>query len=76
MTARQEKDSRALGILALSWNFLVASLPAEVSTSCIEAIDGAGLPSMTIKGDKSGECHTYDLFVIVGTHILRLWVYP
>ncbi|KAG1720219.1 hypothetical protein EDB19DRAFT_2044708 [Suillus lakei] len=29
MTARQQKDSRALGILALSWNLLVASLPAE-----------------------------------------------
>ncbi|KAG1759298.1 hypothetical protein EDD22DRAFT_971676 [Suillus occidentalis] len=61
MTARQEKDSRALGILALSWNFLVASLPAEVSTSCIEAIDGAGLPSMTIKGDKSDSGYTLDL---------------
>ncbi|KAG1827439.1 uncharacterized protein BJ212DRAFT_1452509 [Suillus subaureus] len=61
MTARQEKDSHALGILALSWNLLVASLPAEVSASCIEAIDGAGLPSMTIKGDGSGEYSGYTL---------------
>ncbi|KAG1741683.1 hypothetical protein EDB19DRAFT_1972393 [Suillus lakei] len=61
MTARQQKDSRALGILALSWNLLVASLPAEVSTSCIEAIDGAGLPSMTIKGDSSDSGYTLDL---------------
>ncbi|KAG1733530.1 hypothetical protein EDB19DRAFT_1911519 [Suillus lakei] len=61
MTARQQKDSRALGILALSWNLLVASLPAEVSTSCIKAIDGAGLPSMTIKGDSSDSGYTLDL---------------
>ncbi|KAG1817583.1 uncharacterized protein BJ212DRAFT_1576659 [Suillus subaureus] len=61
MTARQEKDSHALGIFALSWNLLVASLPAEVSASCIEAIDGAGLPSMTIKGDGSDSGYTLDL---------------
>ncbi|KAG1718580.1 hypothetical protein EDB19DRAFT_1920363 [Suillus lakei] len=61
MTARQQKDSCALGILALSWNLLVASLPAEVSTSCIEAIDGAGLPSMTIKGNSSDSGYTLDL---------------
>ncbi|KIK40286.1 hypothetical protein CY34DRAFT_107840 [Suillus luteus UH-Slu-Lm8-n1] len=30
-----------------------ASLPAEISTSCIEVIDGAGLSLMTIKGDNS-----------------------
>ncbi|KAG2132169.1 hypothetical protein BD769DRAFT_1354828, partial [Suillus cothurnatus] len=61
MTARQQKDSRALGILALSWNLLVASLPAEVSTSCIEAINEAGLPSMTVKGNNSDSGYTLDL---------------
>ncbi|KAG1895723.1 uncharacterized protein F5891DRAFT_1193902 [Suillus fuscotomentosus] len=30
MATRQQKDSCALGILALSWNLLIASLPAEV----------------------------------------------
>ncbi|KAG2138190.1 hypothetical protein BD769DRAFT_1637950 [Suillus cothurnatus] len=61
MTARQQKDSRALGILALSWNLLVASLPAEVSTLCIEAINEAGLPSMTVKGNNSDSGYTLDL---------------
>jgi hypothetical protein len=72
MTARQQKDSRALGILALSWNLLVASLPAEVSTSCIEAINEAGLPSMTVKGNNSGESLTCIFCAIVGIHILYL----
>ncbi|KAG2031094.1 hypothetical protein BDR03DRAFT_986629 [Suillus americanus] len=54
MTARQKKDTHALGILALSWNLLVASLPAE-------AIHDAGLPSMTIKGDNSDSGYTLDL---------------
>ncbi|KAG1798268.1 uncharacterized protein HD556DRAFT_1440608 [Suillus plorans] len=61
MTTRQQKGSCALGILALSWNLLVASLPAEVSTSCIEAIDEAGLPPMTIQGDDMDFGYTLDL---------------
>ncbi|KAG1836227.1 hypothetical protein C8R48DRAFT_744111 [Suillus tomentosus] len=61
MTTRQQKDSRALGILALSWNLLVASLPAEVSTSCIEAIGEAGLPAMTVKGNDLDFGYTLDL---------------
>ncbi|KAG2130433.1 uncharacterized protein EDB93DRAFT_1255918 [Suillus bovinus] len=61
MTARQQKDSHALGILALSLNLLVTSLPAEVSTSCIAAIDEAGLPSTIIKGNDSDSGYTLDL---------------
>ena len=52
-------DVRALGILALSWNLLVASLPAEVSSACIRAIDEAGLPPMTVRGDATGECFEF-----------------
>jgi hypothetical protein len=59
MTERQAKDMRALGILALSWNLLVASLPAEVSSACIRAIDEAGLPPMTVRGDAKGECFEF-----------------
>ncbi|KAG1849098.1 hypothetical protein C8R48DRAFT_812925 [Suillus tomentosus] len=33
MTMRQQKDSHALGILALSWNLLVASRPAEIKSN-------------------------------------------
>ncbi|KAG1751229.1 hypothetical protein EDB19DRAFT_1904086 [Suillus lakei] len=58
MTARQQKDSHALGLLVLSWNLLVASL---VSTSCIGVVGGAGLPSMTIKGNSSDSEYTLDL---------------
>ncbi|KAG2056868.1 hypothetical protein BDR06DRAFT_995338 [Suillus hirtellus] len=54
MTMRQQKDSCALGILALSWNLLVASLPAE-------AIDEAGLPAMTVKGNDLDFGYTLDL---------------
>ncbi|KAG1898466.1 uncharacterized protein F5891DRAFT_955406, partial [Suillus fuscotomentosus] len=61
MTTRQQKDSHALGILALSWNLLIASLPAEVSTSCIEAIGEAGLPAMTVKGNDLDFGYTLDL---------------
>ncbi|KAG1902008.1 uncharacterized protein F5891DRAFT_1187037 [Suillus fuscotomentosus] len=61
MTTRQQKDSHALGILALSWNLLIASLPAEVSASCIEAIDEAGLPAMTVKGNDLDFGYTLDL---------------
>ncbi|KAG2145621.1 hypothetical protein BD769DRAFT_1382523 [Suillus cothurnatus] len=39
---------------ALSWNLLVASLPAE-------AINEAGLPSMTVKGNNSDSGYTLDL---------------
>ncbi|KAG1751726.1 hypothetical protein EDB19DRAFT_1903671 [Suillus lakei] len=60
-TARQQKDPRAPGTPAPSRNPLAASLPAEVSTSCIETIDGAGLPSMTIKDDSSDSGYTLDL---------------
>ncbi|KAG2130138.1 hypothetical protein BD769DRAFT_1639593 [Suillus cothurnatus] len=54
MTARQQKDSHALGILALSWNLLVTSLPAK-------AINEAGLPSMTVKGNNLDSGYTLDL---------------
>ncbi|KAG1893902.1 uncharacterized protein F5891DRAFT_1195822 [Suillus fuscotomentosus] len=61
MHVSSQKDSRALGILALSWNLLVASLPAEVSTSCIEAINEAGRPAMTVKGNDLDFGYTLDL---------------
>jgi hypothetical protein len=72
MTARQQKDSHALGILALSWNLLVTSLPAKVSTLCIEAINEVGLPSMTVKGNNLGEFLACIFCAIVGIHILYL----
>jgi len=56
-TARQQKDTRALGILALTWNLLLASMPAEVSTACLEAIDQANLPPMASRGNTSGRRH-------------------
>ncbi|KAG0701054.1 hypothetical protein DFH29DRAFT_1000545 [Suillus ampliporus] len=61
MTERQEKDSRALGILTLSWNLLVPSLPAEVSMACIQAMDEAGLPPMAVRGDSTDSGYTLDL---------------
>jgi len=77
MSERQAKDTRALGILALSWNFLVASLPAEVSEACIEAISAAGLPSMTVRGDATGmhSISTVVLFYTDDLCIYRFWIH-
>ncbi|KAG2097407.1 hypothetical protein BD769DRAFT_1780647 [Suillus cothurnatus] len=55
------RHARVFAEGTLSWNLLIASLPAEVSTSCIEAINEAGLPSMTVKGNNSDSGYTLDL---------------
>ncbi|KAH7903594.1 hypothetical protein BJ138DRAFT_1107542 [Hygrophoropsis aurantiaca] len=44
--AHKEKDQSLLGIFALSWNLLVASLPREVVNLTKGAIADAGLPFM------------------------------
>lgn len=60
----QQKDGTILGILALTWNLLIKTLPEEVIAPVKAAIEAAGLPPMAFKDDVKGKpifkiCHTH-----------------
>ncbi|KAI6149926.1 hypothetical protein BKA82DRAFT_23439 [Pisolithus tinctorius] len=52
---QEEHDRQILGVFALSWNLLAATLPKEVINPTHAAISAAGLPAMASQGNVQGQ---------------------